>query len=55
MIELEFRNGFRIGGVESAGLIELEEALRRRPSGRQWRGLGREIEIGENGAYGNGN
>ena len=48
------RNGFRIGGVESAGLIELEEALRRRPSGRQWRGLGREIEIGENGAYGNG-
>ena len=54
LIELEFRNGFRIGGVESAGLIELEEALRRRPSGRQWRGLGREIEIGENGAYGNG-
>ena len=26
LIELEFRNGFRIGGVESAGLIELEEA-----------------------------
>ena len=50
LIELEFRNRFRIGGVESAGLIELEEALRRRPSGRQWRGLGREIEIGENGA-----
>ena len=47
LIKLEFRNGFRIGGVESAGLIELEEALRRRPSGRQWRGLGREIEIGE--------
>jgi hypothetical protein len=44
LIELEgtarsvVRNGFRIGGVESAGLIELEEALRRRPSGRQWRG-----------------
>ena len=35
LIELEFRNRFRIGGVESAGLIELEEALRRRPSGRQ--------------------
>ena len=50
LIELEFRNGFRIGGVESAGLIELKDALRRRPSGRQWRGLGREIEIGENGA-----
>ena len=54
LIELEFRNGFWIGGVEPAGLIEREEALRRRPSGRQWRGLGREIEIGENGAYGNG-
>ena len=54
LIELDLRNGFRIGGVESAGLIELEEALRRRPSGRQWRRLGREIEIGENGAYGNG-
>ena len=60
LIELEgtarsgFRIGFRIGGVESAGLIELGEALRRRPNGRQWRGLGREIEIGENGAYGNG-
>ena len=60
LIELEgtarsvVRNGFRIGGVESAGLIELGEALRRRPNGRQWRGLGREIEIGENGAYGNG-
>ena len=56
LIELEFRNGFRNGGVESAGLIELEEArprfarCPRRPSGRQWRGLGREIEIGENGA-----
>ena len=54
LIELDLRNGFRIGGVESAGLIELEEALRRRPSGRQWRRLGREIEIGENGAYRNG-
>ena len=66
LIELEgtarsvVRNGFRMGGVESAGLIELEEArprfarCPRRPSGRQWRGLGREIEIGENGAYGNG-
>ena len=30
LIELEFRNGFRIGGVESAGLlIEREEALGR--------------------------
>ena len=27
-------NGCRIGGVEFAGLIELEEALGRRPSGR---------------------
>ena len=43
LIELEgtarsvVRNGFRIGGVEPAGLIELEDALGRRPSGRQWR------------------
>ncbi len=43
LIELEFWSRFRIGGVESAGLIEIEEALRGRPSGRQWRGLGREI------------
>ena len=48
------RNGFRIGGVEPAGLIEFEEALGRRPSRRQWRGSGGEIEIGEDGAYGNG-
>ena len=34
LIELEFRNGFRIGGVEAAGLIEGEEALGRSPSGR---------------------
>ncbi len=53
-------NGLRIGGVEFAGLIEFEEARTRcprcprRPSGRQWRGLGGEIEIGQNGAYGNG-
>ncbi len=54
LIELEFRNGFRIGGVEPAGLIEPENALGRRPSGRQGRGSGGEIEIGQNGAYGNG-
>ena len=34
LIELEFGNGFRIGRVEPAGLIELENALGRRPSGR---------------------
>ncbi len=34
LIELKFRNGFRIGGVEPAGLIELEDALGRRPSGK---------------------
>ena len=49
LIELEFRNGFRIGGVEPIGLIEPEDALRRRPSRRQWRGSGGEIEIGEEG------
>ncbi len=38
LIELKFRNGFRIGGVEPAGLIELEDALGQGPSGRQWRG-----------------
>ena len=60
LIELEgtaqsvVRNGFRIGGVEPAGLIELEDALGRCPSGRQWRGSGGEIEMRENGAYGNG-
>ena len=54
LIELEFRNGFRLGGIESVGLIEFEEALGRRPSGRQWRRLGREIEVGQDGANGNG-
>ena len=60
LIELEFGNGFRIGGVEPAGLIELEDArprcarCPRCPSGRQWRGSGGEIEIGQNGANGNG-
>ena len=38
LIELEFRNGFRIGGVERTGLIELEDTLGWCPSGRQWRG-----------------
>ena len=27
LIELKFRNGFRIGGVEPAALLELEDAL----------------------------
>ena len=54
LIELEFRNGLRIGGVEFAGLIEFEEALGRRPSRRQWRGSGGEIEMGKDGANGNG-
>jgi len=47
LIEFKFRNGFRIGRVEPAGLIELEQALGRRPSGREWRGSGGEIEIGQ--------
>ena len=47
-------NGYRIGGVELAGVIEREDALGRRPSRRQWRGTGGEIEIGEDGVYGNG-
>ncbi len=34
-------------------MVELVRAGRR-PSGRQWRGSGGEIEIGQNGAYGNG-
>ena len=42
------------GGVESIRLVELEEPLGRRPSGRQWRRLGGKIEIGENGSNGNG-
>ena len=46
-------NGFRIGGVEPAGLIEREDALGRRASRRQWRGSGGEIEIGEDGVQGN--
>ena len=60
LIELRFWNGFRIGGVEPAGLIELETArprrarCPRRPSGRQWRGSGGKIEVGEDGAYRNG-
>ena len=49
LIKLEFRNGFRIGGVEPTALIEREDALGRRPSRRQWRGSGGEIEIGEDG------
>ena len=53
-------NRFRIGGVEPIGLIEPEQArprfarCPRRPSGRQWRGSGGEIEIGEDGVYGKG-
>ncbi len=38
LIELEFRNGFRIGGVEPAGLIEREDDLGRCASRSQWRG-----------------
>ncbi len=49
LIEFEFGSGFWIGGVEPADLIEREEALGRRPSRRQWRGSGGEIEIGEDG------
>ncbi len=54
LIELKFRYGLRIGVIEPAGLIELEDALGRCPSGRQWRGSGGEIEMRENGANGNG-
>ena len=60
LIELEgtarsvVRNGLRIGGVKPVSLIELEDALGRRPSGRQWRGSGGEIQVGEDGANGNG-
>ena len=54
LIELEFGNRFRIGRVEPAGLIEREEALGWSASRREWRGSGGEIEIGQNGADGNG-
>ena len=47
-------NGFRIGEVEPAGLIKLEDTLGRRPSRRQWRRSAWEIEIGQNGANRNG-
>ncbi len=41
-IELEFRDGFGVGGVERTALIELEHPL------------GREIEMGEDRAHWNG-
>ena len=46
--------GFRIGGIEPAGLIEFEEALGRRPSRRQARRPTGKVEVGKDGAYGNG-
>ena len=54
LIEVEVRNGFGLGGVEAARLIEGEGALGRRPSRRQWRGSGWEIEMREDRANGNG-
>ncbi len=40
LIELDSRNGFRIGGVEPAGLIELEEALEAAPERETVEGVG---------------
>ena len=54
LIELEYRNGFGIGGLEPAALVELEDTLGRRPSRRQWRGSGGESEMREDGVNGNG-
>ena len=54
LIELEFGDRLWIGGIESGGLIEAEVGLGRGAGGTQQRRPAGKIEIGENGAYGNG-
>ena len=54
MIELEFRKGFRIRGIESGGLIETELGLGWGAGGTEGRRPTGKIEVGEDGANGNG-
>lgn len=55
LIELVFRNGFGVGGIESEGLIEPEVGLGWGTGGTQERRPAGKIEVGEDGANGNGN
>ena len=54
LIEFVFGNRFRIGGIESGGLIEAQVGLGWGPGRRQWRGSGGESEMREDGVNGNG-
>jgi hypothetical protein len=54
LIELEFGDRLRIRGIEFGGLIEPEVSLWWGAGGTQQRRPAGKIEIGENGAYGNG-
>ena len=54
LIEVEFWDGLRIGGIESGGLIEPELGLGWGASGTQGRRPAGKIEVGEDGANGNG-
>ena len=54
LIELVFRNGFGVGGIESEGLIEPEVGLGWGTGGTQEGRPAGKIEVGEDGANGNG-